>query len=76
MVSLDSKQPHILAINHAPDLLLLLQDLLTDEGYRVTIQSHLERDLKVFDEIAPDLIIIDYMWRRPMTIGRCSSCSA
>lgn len=62
MISSNGQQPHILAINHSPDLLHLLQDLLTDEGYRVTIQSHLERDLQNFDQLAPDLIVIDYMW--------------
>jgi CheY-like chemotaxis protein len=59
MTPANGQQPHILAINYSPDL---LQNLLTDEGYRVTIQSHLERDLQTFDQLAPDLIVIDYMW--------------
>jgi len=62
MTSANGQQPHILAINHSPDLLDLLRDLLTDEGYRVSVQSHLERDLATFNHLAPDLIVIDYMW--------------
>jgi CheY-like chemotaxis protein len=62
MTSSNGHQPHILAINHSTDLVDLLRDLLTDEGYRVTIQSHLERDLAQFNHLSPDLIMIDYMW--------------
>jgi CheY-like chemotaxis protein len=37
-------------------------ELLTDEGYRVTTRSHLDRDLQEITGLAPDLIVIDYMW--------------
>jgi CheY-like chemotaxis protein len=40
----------------------LFEDLLTDEGYRVTTQAYLDKDLNKIAEMAPDLIIIDYMW--------------
>jgi len=58
----NGQQPHILAINHSPDVLQLLKELLVDEGYKVTLRSHLDRDLPDINHIAPDLIMIDYMW--------------
>ncbi len=33
-----------------------------EEGYKVTLRSHLDQDLPEINLIAPDLIIIDYMW--------------
>ncbi len=59
----DAPPPHILSINHSPDLLKLMRELLEDEGFRVSTQSHLDKDLGEVAELAPDLIIIDYMWR-------------
>lgn len=58
----NGQQPHILAINHSPDVLQLLKELLMEESYKVTLRSHLDRDLPEINHIAPDLIIIDYMW--------------
>ncbi|MGN6031513.1 MAG: response regulator [Thermomicrobiales bacterium] len=57
-----SDASHIVAINHAPEVLALLDDLLTEEGYRVTTRSHLDRDLQDLHDLEPDLIVIDYMW--------------
>lgn len=54
--------PHILAVDNDEAVLGLFRDLLTDEGYRVTTQVYLERDLSKIVELAPDLIILDYMW--------------
>ncbi|HEU0164282.1 MAG TPA: response regulator [Thermomicrobiales bacterium] len=62
MSILDGAQPHILAINHSPEVLTLLEELLREEGYRVTTRSHLDRDLRDFSTVSPDLIVIDYMW--------------
>lgn len=59
---LDGQAPHILVTNHAPDILELMRDLLTEEGYRVTIASRGEQTLDSIAAIAPDLIVIDYMW--------------
>jgi DNA-binding response OmpR family regulator len=55
--------PHILAINHSPDLLNLMRELLEEEGFRVTTQSHLDKDLDDVVHFSPDLVILDYMWR-------------
>lgn len=54
--------PHVLVINHSPDVLDLMEELLTDEGYRVTTRSHLDRNLDEVVSIDPSLILIDYMW--------------
>jgi len=58
----DGQQPHVLCINHAPEILYLLRDLLEDEGFRVSTLTTVERDLDAIVALAPDLITIDYMW--------------
>lgn len=60
----DGQQPHILCINHAPEILALQKDLLEEEGFRVTTRATLDKDLETIIELAPDAIIIDYMWRQ------------
>jgi CheY-like chemotaxis protein len=58
----DGKQPHILCIDHSPEILALLKDLLEDEGYRVTIWTQADKDLTELIALGPDLITLDYMW--------------
>ncbi len=58
----DGQQPHILCINHSPEILALMKELLEDEGFRVTTHSRLEKDLDTITGLAPGVIIIDYMW--------------
>jgi CheY-like chemotaxis protein len=58
----DGQAPHILVTNHAPEILELMHDLLTDEGYRVTIANRDTQTLGSIAAVAPDLIVIDYMW--------------
>jgi CheY-like chemotaxis protein len=60
----DGKLPHILCINHSPDILNLMRNLLEEESFRVTTQSRIDKDLEAVAEIAPDVIIMDYMWAR------------
>ncbi len=60
----DGQQPHILCINHAPEILALMETLLGEEGFRVTTRSRLDKDLDAVAELAPNAIIIDYMWRQ------------
>lgn len=55
-------RPHILVINHSPDILTLLRVLLEEERFLVTTQSHLDRDLHRIAEMKPDLVILDYPW--------------
>ncbi|HEV2107761.1 MAG TPA: response regulator [Thermomicrobiales bacterium] len=53
---------HILAMNNAQEVLDLFQELLEEEGYRVTTQPYLSRDLDEIKSMKPDLIVLDYMW--------------
>src|SRR5690554_4519581 len=55
-------RPHILVMNDSPDVMALFEDLLTEEGYRVTTMPFLEKDLDKIVAFAPDGIILDYMW--------------
>ncbi len=61
-MNLDGKQPHILSIDHTPDILSLLNDLLAEEGFRVTTWNHADKNLAEIVALAPDLITLDYMW--------------
>lgn len=61
-MSLDGQQPHILCINHAPEILELLRVLLEDEGYCVSTLMMVEHSLDAIVSLSPDVITIDYMW--------------
>jgi CheY-like chemotaxis protein len=58
----NGQQPHILCINHVPDILGLLRDLLEEEGFRVSTLLSEDRDLDAVASLNPDVITIDYMW--------------
>ncbi len=59
----DSSVPkHILALNESPEVLQLFSDLLEEEGYRVTTQPYASKDFSEIIKLAPDLIVLDYMW--------------
>ena len=58
---------HILAVNDSAEILALFEDLLGEEGYRVTTQTHVAKDLEEIAQLAPDLMILDYMWAREDT---------
>lgn len=51
---------HILVLNESQDVLELFTELL--EGYRVTTQPYLATDFESIITMAPDLILLDYMW--------------
>jgi CheY-like chemotaxis protein len=53
---------HILAINNDLSVLALFSDLLEEEGYRVSTLAYAEKDLAEIKALAPDLIVLDYMW--------------
>jgi len=55
-------QPHILVVNHAPEILDLMRDLLEGAGYQVSTMSRTGRDLDTIVQLAPDLLVLDYMW--------------
>ena len=53
---------HIMAINDSPEILDVLHDILTDEGYEV--KGYLAPDLAIVNlgNIKPDLIILDWLF--------------
>ena len=57
-----TEQRHILCVNNSEEVLTVFRLLLEEEGYRVTTQSYLLKDMAEVREIKPDLIILDYMW--------------
>ena len=52
----------ILAMNESDDVLELFRELLEEEGYRVTTQPYLDKNLRRIEDLGPDLILLDYMW--------------
>ncbi len=58
----NGRRPHVLAIDHDASVLALLRDLLEDEGYQVSTQPTIDKDLGVGGALQPDLIILDAMW--------------
>lgn len=63
--NLDLSEPkHILAINDDAAILQLFKDILTDEGYRVTVDSFSRQtvDLQTtLRDVNPDLILLDFI---------------
>jgi CheY-like chemotaxis protein len=66
----DESQKHILVVNDTPELLQLFQELLTEEGYRVTVDrftgdlAHIHAAIR---SVKPDLVILDYVIGREGT---------
>lgn len=57
-------QKHILVINDDAAVLQLFDDLLTEEGYRVTLDNFKRATtelLKAIREIQPDLVVLDFV---------------
>ena len=59
---LKGPSPHILVVNHAPEIIALMQELLDDAGYHVSTMLRDGQSIDTIVAVAPDLIIIDYMW--------------
>ncbi|MGI8486616.1 MAG: response regulator, partial [Thermomicrobiales bacterium] len=55
-------RPHILVVDHSPELLEFFQELLTEEGYCVTPWAQLEGGIDMVAKINPDLLMIEYRW--------------
>ncbi len=57
-------QKHILVVNDDPAILDLFQNLLSDEGYRVTLDRFARQTgelLQTIKEMHPDLVILDFI---------------
>ncbi len=51
---------HVLIVDDDPDIRAILSELLTEEGYVVSLQSHARKTLVDLAVLAPDLFILDY----------------
>jgi CheY-like chemotaxis protein len=57
------RPPHVLAINNDQDMLAIFRDLLEgDAVHRVTTRVYANHDVADIAAVAPDLIVLDYMW--------------
>jgi len=52
---------HILVVNDTQEILDLFRDILEEEGHRVSLYSYAIHDLAEIKQIAPDLIILDFI---------------
>ena len=64
----DGRQPHILVINDTQEILDLMQELLEDEGYRVTSSLAL-LDIDKVKGLAPDIIVQDLLFEGTQELG-------
>ena len=64
----DGRQPHILVINDTQEILDLLQELLEEEGYRVTTSLAL-LNLDKIKALAPDIIVQDLLFEETQETG-------
>src|SRR3954447_6299446 len=64
----DGRQPHILVINDTQEILDLMQELLEDEGYRVTTAVAL-LDITKIKTLAPDIIVQDLLFEGTQELG-------
>jgi two-component system, OmpR family, response regulator VicR len=63
-----TQQPHILLVNDTQEILDLMQELLEEEGYRVTSSLSLLNVDKI-RALAPDLIVQDIMFEHSQEAG-------
>jgi len=57
-------QKHILVVDDEPAILDLFRELLSDEGYRVTLDRFARQTgelLRTITEVNPDLVIMDFL---------------
>jgi two-component system response regulator VicR len=67
-MSVDGRQPHILVINDTQEILDLMQELLEEEGYRVTTSLAL-LDIDKVKALAPDVIVQDLLFEGTQELG-------
>ena len=67
-MSADGRQPHVFIINDTQEILDLMQELLEDEGYRVTTSLAL-LDIDKVKGLAPDIIVQDLLFEGTQELG-------
>lgn len=53
------RKPHILVVDDEPDIRTILQDILQDEGYSVTLAENAEQARIRYRKRRPDLVLLD-----------------
>ena len=56
-----SKTDHILVVDDSPDNLFLVQAILEDEGYKITLAEDGRTALEQIEQSPPDLVLLDVM---------------
>ena len=64
----DGRQSHVLIINDTQEILSLMQELLEDEGYRVTSWLAL-LDMEKVKALAPDIVVQDLLFEGMQETG-------
>ena len=64
----DGRQPHVLIINDTQEILDLMQELLEEEGYRVTTSLAI-LDIRKVRALAPDIIVQDLLFEGTQELG-------
>lgn len=60
---LDPTRPrHVLVINTDQSVLLVVHDVLQEEGYVVSLHAYHDHDLDEIKRLAPDIVVLDYKW--------------
>jgi CheY-like chemotaxis protein len=66
-VTTNNAQPHIVVANDDVLMLDLMKELLTDEGYQVTLIRESRKAYQLIKELAPDLVILDIRMGNELT---------
>ena len=67
-MSPDGRQPHVLVVDDTQEILDLMQELLEEEGYRVTTSLAL-LDIAKVRALAPDIIVQDLLFEGTQELG-------
>jgi DNA-binding response OmpR family regulator len=55
------KKPRVMVVNDTQEILELFRDILEEEGFEVALYSYAFRDLGEIEQVAPDLVILDFL---------------
>lgn len=59
-----SDQMHVLVVNDTQEILDLFEEILEDEGYRVSLLSYAPNEMEIVRDAEPDMVILDFMFDR------------
>jgi DNA-binding response OmpR family regulator len=57
----EARSSHILVINDTQEILDLFEEILAEEGYRVSLSSFAFNDIEEIVKLTPDLVVLDFM---------------